>query len=311
MGLSQVLSTALSGLNVTQTSLAIVAGNVANAQTTGYVAQSTTQVSTASGDGSEGVRISSINRILDQVVQAQLRTETSGGAYSDMQVSLYTQLQQVYGQPGSDVTLDGIFNNFTTAVQALATTPSSSSAQGQALNAAQALAQQLNDASSRIQALRTQADQGIASDVQLANNALQQIANINQQLTTTGAQDSTAATLADQRDQAIDQLAKLMDIRVVKGDNNQVQVFTGSGTQLVGIQAAKLAFTASGSIGPTQQWSSDPTKSRLGTVTLVSSNGTGIDLVANGAIRSGEIASYLNFRDTVGVQAEGQIDELA
>jgi flagellar hook-associated protein 1 FlgK len=311
MGLSQVLSTALSGLNVTQTSLAIVAGNVANAQTTGYVAQSTTQVSTASGDGSEGVRISSINRILDQVVQAQLRTETSGGAYSDMQVSLYTQLQQVYGQPGSDVTLDGIFNNFTTAVQALATTPSSSSAQGQALNAAQALAQQLNDASSRIQALRTQADQGIASDVQLANNALQQIANINQQLTTTGAQDSTAATLADQRDQAIDQLAKLMDIRVVKGDNNQVQVFTGSGTQLVGIQAAKLAFTASGSIGPTQQWSSDPTKSRLGTVTLVSANGTGVDLVANGAIRSGEIASYLNFRDTVGVQAEGQIDELA
>jgi flagellar hook-associated protein 1 FlgK len=311
MGLSQVLSTALSGLNVTQTSLAIVAGNVANAQTTGYVAQSTTQVSTASGDGSEGVRISSINRILDQVVQAQLRTETSGGAYSDMQVSLYTQLQQVYGQPGSDVTLDGIFNNFTTAVQALATTPSSSSAQGQALNAAQALAQQLNDASSRIQALRTQADQGIASDVQLANNALQQIANINQQLTTTGAQDSTAATLADQRDQAIDQLAKLMDIRVVKGDNNQVQVFTGSGTQLVGIQAAKLAFNASGSIGPTQQWSSDPTKSRLGTVMLVSANGTGTDLVANGAIRSGEIASYLNFRDTVGVQAEGQIDELA
>jgi flagellar hook-associated protein 1 len=311
MGLSQVLSTALSGLNVTQSSLAIVAGNVANAQTTGYVAQSTTQVSTASGDGSEGVRISSINRILDLVVQAQLRTETSGGAYSDMQVSLYTQLQQVYGQPGSNVTLDGIFNNFTTAVQTLATTPSSSSAQGQALNAAQALAQQLNDASSRIQALRTQADQGIASDVQLANNALQQIANINQQLTTTGAQDSTAATLADQRDQAIDQLAKLMDIRVVKGDNNQVQVFTGSGTQLVGIQAAKLAFTASGSIGPTQQWSSDPTKSRLGTVMLVSANGTGTDLVANGAIRSGEIASYLNFRDTVGVQAEGQIDELA
>ena len=183
MGLGQVLSTSLSGLTAAQTNLGIVAGNVANAQTPGYVAESAVQVATAGGDAGESVRVTSINRLLDQYVQQQLRTQTSGGSYADLQANLYQQLQQVYGQPGSNTTFDAIFNNFTSAVQALSTTPSSSSAQSATINAAQALAQQLNSATSSIQALRSQADQGIAGDVQQANTLLQQVAGINQQLT--------------------------------------------------------------------------------------------------------------------------------
>jgi flagellar hook-associated protein 1 len=37
MGLSQALSAALSGVNATQQSISVIAGNVANADTPGYV----------------------------------------------------------------------------------------------------------------------------------------------------------------------------------------------------------------------------------------------------------------------------------
>ena len=43
MGLTQALNTALSGLQATQTNLSVVSGNVANAQTAGYIAKSVTQ----------------------------------------------------------------------------------------------------------------------------------------------------------------------------------------------------------------------------------------------------------------------------
>ena len=46
MSLTQALATSLSGLTATQTSLSVVAGNVANAQTPGYIAQSAVQVAT-------------------------------------------------------------------------------------------------------------------------------------------------------------------------------------------------------------------------------------------------------------------------
>ena len=65
----------------------------------------------------------SVNRLLDTFVQKQLWTESSGGGYADLRANLYQQLQQVYGQPGSDTTLDSTFNNFTSAVQSLATSP--------------------------------------------------------------------------------------------------------------------------------------------------------------------------------------------
>ena len=96
------------------------------------------------GDAGNSVRVTTINRVLDTFVQQQLRTETSGGAYADLKSSFYQQLMQIYGQPGSDSTFDSEFNNFTSAVQALATTPNSTTTQGQVINAAQVLAQRLN-----------------------------------------------------------------------------------------------------------------------------------------------------------------------
>jgi len=311
MSLSQALATSLAGLNATQANLSIIAGNVANAQTPGYVAQSAVQVETSSGSSGDSVRIVSINRTLDQYVQQQMWTENAGGGYADLQSGFYQQLQQVYGQPGSGTTLDNAFNSFTTAVQALSTSPSSTAAQTQTVGAAQALAQQLNSATTYIQTLRTQADQGITSDVQTANNALQQIAQINQQLSGMTTNDSTTASLEDQRDQYVNQLSKLMDVRVIQGSNNQITVFTTSGTELAGVQASQLSFNATGTLTPTEQWNADPTKSSLGTITLTPPNGTPIDLLASGGIRSGEIAAYVKMRDTVLVQAQSQIDEMA
>src|SRR5271169_5447896 len=311
MSLTQALATSLSGLNATQTNLSIVAGNVANAQTPGYVALTANQVSTGSGDGGVGVDIASITRVLDQYIQTQLRSESSGGAYADLRSNFYQQLQQVYGQPGSDTSLDSVFNNFTSAVQALSTSPSSSVAQSQTIAAAQAFAQQLNDATNSIQSLRSQADQGIAGDVQQANNALQQIATLNQQLAGASGTDAMSAQLESQRDQNIDQLSKLMDIRVTQNSSNQVSIFTSSGAQLVGAQAAQLDFNATGTVYAQQQWNADPSKSTLGTITLSQPGGGTIDLVASGAIRSGEIAGYLSMRDNVLVQAQSQLDEMA
>jgi flagellar hook-associated protein 1 FlgK len=311
MGLEQTLATTLSGLRATQTGLSIVAGNVANAQTAGYIAKQATQIETSTGEGGNAVQVTSINRLLDTFVQNQLWTESAGGGYADIRASFYQQLQQVYGQPGSTTSLDSVFNSFTSAIQALSSSPSSYSAQSEALSAAQTMAQQLNRATSQVQTLRSEADQGIANDVQQVNDALQQIADINKQLVSGVQNDSTKVTLEDQRDEYISQLSKLMDIRVVHGANDQITLTTGTGAQLVGSQASVFRFSASGTLDPTQQWNADPTKSGVGTITLVDPSGAARDLVATGGIHSGEIFGYLNMRDNVLVQAQSQLDQIA
>jgi flagellar hook-associated protein 1 len=311
MNLSDALSTALAGLQVTQASLSVTAANVANANTPGYILESSNQVETAAGNAGVSVNAAGINRELDTLVQSQLRTESSGGAYADTLSQLYQQLQQVYGTPGSSNAVDTTFNNFTTALQNLTTSPSSYSAQSGVLSAAQGVAQSLNAMSSSIQDLRSQCEQGIADDVQQANTALQQIAHINQQLSTASPQDGTTATLEDTRDQAINQLAQLMDIRVATNSNNQVSVFTTSGAQLVGTTASTLSFDDRGTLSAESLWNANPTQSGVGNIMLVSPDGTSTNLIANNSIKSGQIAGYLQMRDQVLPQAQTQLDELS
>ncbi|MCC6776581.1 MAG: flagellar hook-associated protein FlgK [Hyphomicrobiales bacterium] len=311
MSLSQALATAVAGLHVTQTGLSIVAANVANAETPGYVRKTATQIETAAGDSGISVRTDAINRVLDEYVQRQLRLESSGASYANTRAQFYDQLQRVYGEPGSDSAIETVFNKFLSAVQALATSPDSVSARTGMLSAAQVLAQQLNGTSADIQGLRSSAELGIADAVAKANEAMLRISQINQQLSTAGGGNATTASLLDQRDSYIDQLSQLMDIRVVPNDHNQVTVFTNSGIQLVGIDAAHLSFDAQGSMTPTSQWSADPTRRTVGTIRLTGVNGGDVDLLASKAIRSGQIAAFLEMRDQILVQAQTQLDAVA
>lgn len=151
MSINQALSAAVAGVNTTQQALSVIAGNVANANTPGYVDESLGQQEFAVvGQPGTSVDVTGINRNLNTLLQSQLWTETSGNSYAGTTSQLYQQLQQIYGTPGSSTSFDAIFNNFTTALQTLATSPSSYSAQSAAVSAAQGLAQNLNSMTSTI-----------------------------------------------------------------------------------------------------------------------------------------------------------------
>ncbi len=312
MGLSQALSSALAGVNTTQQSLSVIAGNVANANTPGYVEETASQATVAiSGQPGAGVEITGINRDLNTLLQGQLWTETSGSSYADTSAQIYQQLQQIYGTPGSSTSFDAIYNNFTTALQGLSSNPASASQQSAVIGAAQTLTQNLNSMTSTVQQLRTQAEQGISAGVQAANTALSQIAQINQQLESASA-DSATASLEDQRDQAITQVAQLMNVTVVRNPDNQISVFTGNGQQLVaGPQASQLSFSNSGTLSATSLWSANTSQDGVGTITLTLPGGTTSDLIAEGAIQSGQLGAYVQMRDSILPQAQNQLDELA
>src|ERR1700692_3019514 len=283
MSLGSALATAMSGLRANQAALSIVSSNVANAQTPGYVTESVNQVEVATGDTGASVSVIGINRQLNQFVQAQLRSETSGGAYADQMANVLTQLQSVYGTPGSAGSLESAFSNFTTAVQSLSTTSGSSSSQIGAASAAQALVQQLNATTQGIQTLRTNAEQDINISVGQANSAMTQIAKINTQLQGMSSTDPSAATLMDQRAAAINQLSQLMDVRVSNNGNNQTSVYTSNGVELVGAQASTMSFNSQGTLNANSQWTSNPATSSAGTITLKLANGASIDMIATGS----------------------------
>jgi flagellar hook-associated protein 1 FlgK len=148
--------------------------------------------------------------------------------------------------------------------------------------------------------------------VTTANADMSQIASINTQLQGLSPTDPAAATLEDQRDTAINQLSQLMDVNVTTDGSNQVSIFTNTGVQLVGgSQASTFNFNSPGTLTANSLYSTNPSQSGVGTLSITLPNGSSMDVVANNVISSGQIAADLTLRDTTLVQAQAQVDQMA
>src|SRR5579864_7312550 len=143
--------------------------SLSNAKTPGHsreIAQEQTQVV---GAGAGGVTTGVAQRVVDQVLNNSVRSQTSITSAAGTTDSYYQRIQDLFGSVTANNSLSGTVANFSTALQALAGTPEDTVAQSAAVSAGQALSGQLNNISSSIQTLRENADQDIGTNVTTVN----------------------------------------------------------------------------------------------------------------------------------------------
>jgi flagellar hook-associated protein 1 FlgK len=312
MGLSSALTTSLSGLRTTQSGIELVSSNVANVSTRGYTKKNIVLDTDVIAGRTAGVRVAAIQREIDTYVQRQLRTETSGLTFSNIAANYLSQLQSIYGTPGGESSLDTRVVNFTNALDALATTPSSQSTRQSVLNEAQLMAQQLKGMSQSIQSMRQDADRGLSNTVDRANAALQGLEKVQEQIgVLTASGQDISPDILDQRDLFINELSELVDIRVSEV-GGRLSIYTnGGGALFVDNHASTLQFEGPAAMVPHALYSEDPDERNIGTVLLIGKDGKPKDLLADGTLRSGELKAYAELRDNILVEAQRQLDELA
>src|SRR3712207_5913652 len=199
IGLMTALNAAVSGLRTTQAGMDVVAQNVANANSIGYSRRQVSPIQTLAGEHTSGVKTGEIERVLDVIVQKQLRLETSGAAYTSLIARFAGELDALFGQPGGSGALDTSLNDFTQALQGLVADPGSYSARMAVLNAGGVLAGRIAAISDSVQALRVEAEGHIATAVDRANNLVAGIARLDADIV--GSRSSAAAPgLRDERD---------------------------------------------------------------------------------------------------------------
>jgi flagellar hook-associated protein 1 len=282
MSLSLSLSNALSGLQAAQANLTLISANIANSQTPGYSRQTlptTTQVLGAQGNGS--VLTGVPQRVSDQVLNANLRTQDSITSAASTLDSYFQRVQDLFGNVSGATALTDMLGQFSSALQTLATTPEDPVAQANAVNAGQALTTQLNSMSTGVQTLRTNADTDIGTAVTTVNRLLGNIATYNNEIVRAQALGQSTASIADQRDLAMRQLAQQMDIRSFTRADGTVVVMSAGGKTLVDNAAETVSFTPAG------------TTTAAGPVSKITING--IDIT--GEIHGGTIGALLQMRD--------------
>ena len=309
MGLSTALNSAISGLQVTQAGVEIVSRNVANADTPGYTRKLSQQVAVVVNGEAIGARSAETTRVLDSLLQLQLRASTSAKARTDVLASVLSRLDALFGIPGGAGALDTAVNDFAASLQGLVDSPESQTARAGVVAQAEALAVRLNALSDGIQDMRADAERSLAEAAASANQILGRLAEINGLIVASTGSD---VDLLDQRDQLLKDLSVLLDIQVQEADTGSLRVFTAAGNLLLDGRTAKtLVFDPKSQLSAQNLYDTDPAKRQVGTLLLDNGAGQLLDLFASGDIRSGLIGGYRELRDDLLVDAQAQLDELA
>ena len=247
MSLSTVLLSGLTGLRAAQTGIGIVSQNIANANTPGYVRTEVTLSPLTQLGAGAGVQVTAVRRAADRfLATASYIAEAARGAAS-VRADLLARAQSSFGDPASSTSMFAGLDEFWSALTEISVDPASALRRGDAVSALQFTFSEVHRIGQSIQDLIAEADQRIADAVAEAQDLINRIAALNEEIRLNKRTGADASGAENAQSALIDQLSVLMDVRVSPLEEGGVHVRTSGGALLVGVEAAVLRYTPNSS----------------------------------------------------------------
>ena len=299
---SSLLNIGATGLQVANINLQVTGNNIANANTPGYSRQEAVQTENIplyAGVGylGQGANVTTVKRIYDQFLTAQVQSGQAATSSADQLNSLVSGLSQYMSDSNSG--LSSALTSFFNGADCLTSNPSSTTARQVFLNAAAGLQSRFNSIAGQLTSLSGQVNTQVQTQISSVNSVAQQIAGLNDQIAKAEASTGQPANdLRDQRDQLVQTLNKSIKASVVQTGDGQYNIYVGNGQALVqGNQSYQLAAVPS-QYDPTQL--SVGYKSPAGTVNIDDSQ-----------LGGGALGGLLDFRRNTLIPAQNSLGKLA
>lgn len=301
-GLNAGLYIGLSGLQAQQSALNVVGHNIANVNTPGYTRQRATLSSNLPLIQGQvyfgtGVSLNTVTGIRDRFLDLQIYQETarlSGASSRYNGLSAVAPVLGDTGDSGIGAQIQALFQGF----QELAAQPESGALRTNVLGKAQTMIAGLQTRYRLLEDQRNSADQAVGSLVTEINTLTDQIAQVNQRISTEALQGSDSDA-RDQRKELTDRLANLVGINVFEGSKGEYQITldTGQAVLVSGASSYRLQTAAGGAA----------LDNHLSVQSVM--GGATVDVTAG--IRDGELGAKLDVRDHILVGFQQQLDRIA
>ena len=194
--------------------------------------------------------IASIQRVTDQFLNQEVYSAGGASSQYDTMANLFTQLNGLLGQPGDNQSLATQLTNVASAFAVASQSPTSGASQTGVVNSLSDLASTISGISSTITQMQGQVDQQVVSSVSSTNSLIQQIYNLNTQISAITAAGGDPSGLQDQQQQALTSLSQAIGINTVtNADGHFVTVSTTDGLNLVSNTYATLSYSGGATNG--------------------------------------------------------------
>ncbi len=299
------LRTAQSGLLSNQQALDITSRNISNVNTEGYSRKSVVFENSALVGAGSGVKISAIQRKIDEGLLKSVRLETSELNGLTVQGTYWDRLQDLFGTPEANNSIAHITETFSTALESLVAAPYNSLEQTEVVRRADDLVGKLQDMSAALQELRLQADKQLSDIATEMNTLVNDIDKLNDDIISSGSVNRETADLRDQRDLKIDRLSELVDIRYFTRDDGDVVIFTSAGRTLVDTVPPNISHDSASAVTPTTTHAEGDFSGFF----IGSSSNPAND--ATSSFRDGQVKGLIDIRDSILPNLQSQLDDFA
>lgn len=252
-GLFGTLNNATKGLLVQQSALQTTSHNISNANTEGYSRQKVTMVAdnpyTLGGIGQlgTGVRIASIDRIVDPYVNNQLRNENSSLEMYNQKSDVLGQLEGIFNEPsttGLNNNLSKVFASWTY----LGSNPELATAKTMVAQNSETFTDTLHHMSNQIDNLHKGTVQDIEKNVLDFNSKVTQLDSLNKQIFNMTSQGQAPNDLLDQQDKILSELSGIAGVEATYDKFNRVSVTVGKQEVLTTDKINKVSATDAGQL---------------------------------------------------------------
>ncbi len=234
MSLYSSIRMAANTLQANEIALQVVGQNIANANTPGYIREEIVLAPAPTQRVGKlllgmGVVVVAVVQKIDLFLEERLRGAVSDRVDAETQESSYMQLEGVIGEL-SDTDLSTSLTNFFAAVAEVLNQPESISVRNLAVLQGKTLSTDINRLSGRATQMRSDLNDQIINMAADINRLVEEIRVLNIRIANTEGgdiSDSDAVGLRDQRFQALEDLARLINIRVKEQPSGGVVVYSG------------------------------------------------------------------------------------
>ena len=231
MALTKIFDISSRSLAVYRRALEVTSHNIVNSANENYSRQrimleTETSNLTAGIVWGNGVKIDSVQRMRDKLVDAHILTTNQKFSDSNRQSALIGQIEDVFSEP-SDLGISNLMTTYFNSFSELAVTPNSLPLRTNVLNAANNLSAKVTTINESLASLKGDIKQEFNQKVNEVNSLLKQIHQINYEQFSNAYNGVPVNDLLDQRDALVDQLSQLVNINVVYDNTNSAVISIG------------------------------------------------------------------------------------
>lgn len=301
-GLSSVLDIARQSILANQTALQVTSNNIANAHTPGYSRQevqleAARPLSVGGNLLGAGVKVTEVRRLYDQSLNAQLEAALGQKGRAETMQGLLNRIEALVNESGA-AGIGQALSDFFNAFQELAAAPGNYGARTNVQQQGMRVAAQFRTSYETLTDIQRAANNAVAAAVTEVNRLAQQIARLNGEIVTQEV-NGQAASLRDERDTRVRELAGLVNITTFEDGSGNINILIGNSRPLVTGGAAgslSLSDRAAGTL-------------LVQDVNLNDSNGL-VGLITS-EITGGDVGGYLEVRDSLIPSYKATLNDLA